>query len=80
MPADLLAVDVDADEVGRHHEIAVAIHIVVGRAEFGAGCDHQIGFGDKRPHGLQAGACRHTEWMLVEQAARISGLDHRRVE
>ena len=77
---ELVGVDVDADQVRRQDEAAIAIHVVVGRAEFGAGGDHQIGLGHQRAHGLQARAGRHAERVAMQQAARIGGEHDRRVE
>ena len=77
---ELVGADVDADEVRRQHEATVAIAVIVGRAEFGAGGNHQIGVRHQCAHRLEAGACRHAERMTMQQAARIGRFDDRRAQ
>ena len=73
-------IDVDADLAGQIGEVAVVIHVILGRAELGADRQQLIGRGQRPAHRLQAGRGGHAQRMAMQHAARIDRLDHRRVQ
>jgi hypothetical protein len=77
--AKLFAVYVDANQVSREDEAAIAVAVIIGRSEFGPDRNHQIGVVNQRAHCLQAGARVYGKGVTVHQASPIGSGHYRRI-
>ncbi len=75
---ELLGVDVDADQIARLRKVRQAVHVVVGRSQFGAHREGHIGLRDQRAHRAKRWAHRYAQRMLRrQQSTGVDRHDHR---
>ena len=80
MARQLRRADIDPDEVGHRCHGPGGVHIVVRWPQFSPQRQHHVGFRDQCPHSLKARAGRDTQWVLMQQAPGVDGLDHGCIE
>ena len=80
VPCELLWADIDTDERLHSGHRPGAIHVVVGLAKLRADRQDHICIFYQIAYRLQRRTCRHGQRMLVQQASRIGGQNHRSIE